>query len=292
MANSNKALSAKVAAAGSAMVPSGFEHNIKGWYAANRKRILALVGGQEDRAALFIASAFAQVNKIPQLLECKPETFYQCLIYSMGTNLLPGPTAECYYIPYGRDATFIPGYQGLVKLAYNGGFVTRITGHVVWEADEFDYNPATEEIMHRPFRGPQKERGQRIAAYVNIKNRFGENQPMVKYAEFIEGIKARSRGAKSKFSPWNSQYPSDIDAMWLKTVFKQAAKWIPKSATPSAVHLGRAIELDNQSDTGDSIAVDLLSDELQSVKEDIMEIAPVPENEKHTSEYKGDPENM
>lgn len=274
MAQGNKELSAKLNKAGAAMVPAAFESNVKSFYAQNRKRILALVGGDEQRAALYIASAFAECNKLPELLNCTPESFYHCLILSMGTSLLPGPMAECHFIPFKNnnktEATFIPGYQGLVKLAYNSGFVRRISGHIVWEADEFEYNPATEEIYHRPFQGPEKDRGKRIGAYVVIKNRFGEPIPTYKTAEFIEGIKARSRGAKSSFSPWNSKYPSDVDAMWLKTVFKQAAKWIPKASNQSGLLLGRAIEVDNSADTGEPLAASLLSDDVKAIEHDIM----------------------
>ncbi len=257
------------------MIPSALEHNVKVWYAGNRKRLLSLVGGDEQRAALFIASAFAQINRIPQLMECTPESLYQCMILSMGCNLLPGPMHECYFLPF-RDgksgtsiATFVPGYEGLVKLAYNSGFVTRIGGHIIWEADEFDYDPAEERIHHRPFRGPDKDRGKRIGVYTTIKNRFGEVQPTVKFAEFVEGIKSRSRASKSSFSPWNSEHSSDVDAMWLKTCFRQAVKWIPKSAKAEALQLGKAIELDNQADGAEAVTAELLSDETAHVMEQL-----------------------
>lgn len=271
MSVDTKELSSRLAAQGAAMVPSGFEHEVKAWYAANRKRLIALVGGQEDRVALFIASAFAQVNKIPALLQVKPETFFQCVIHAMGTNLLPGPMQECVFVPFKNECTFIPMYQGLCKLAYNGGFATRISAHVVWEADVFDYDPANETILHQPFRGPEKDRGKRVAAYATILNRYGVHQREVRFAEFIESIKSRSRAAKSEYSPWNSQFPSDIDAMWCKTVFRQAVKWVPKSASPVALQMARALELDNGADTGEYTSA-LLSDDLLDVQKSVMQI--------------------
>lgn len=273
MAENNRALSANISKASGAMIPSSFSHEVGAWYKNNASRIDGLAGGK-SRVSLFVTAAFAQINKVPELLNCKLETFYSCLIHAMGCNLLPGPMGECYFIPFGNEAVFIPSYQGLVKLAYNSGFVTRITGHVVWSADEFDYNPATEEIFHRPFRGPEKDRGERIAAYIIIKNRFGEVQPMVKYAEFINSIKARSKGAKSKYSPWNSEYSSDVDAMWLKTVFKQAAKWIPKSTTPVGLQMAKAIEQDNQADSENVISANILSEELEHVQREVLEMKP------------------
>jgi len=274
MADSTKALSTKLATAGAPMVPAAFESNVKNWYKVNRRRILAMVGGQEDRVALYIASAFAQVNRIPKLLECSPESFFECLIYSMGTSLLPGPMQECVFVPFAGKATFVPMYQGLVKLAYNSGFVTRVAGHVVWEADKFEYDPAEEKIYHRIAECPEKDRGQRIAAYTTIKNRFGEILPMVKSAEFIQSIKNRSKAAKSSDSPWNSPHPSDVDAMWLKTCFKQAAKWVPKSSSPVGLQLGRALELDNLADTEEAITSPLLGDDIDRIKQDVIDVAP------------------
>lgn len=271
MATSNADLSAKLAARGAAMVPSGFEQNVKGWYAANRKRLVALAGGSEDKAALHIAAAFAQVNRIPKLIECTPESIYHCILFSLGTGLLPGPMQECVFIPFSNVATFVPMYQGLVKLAYNSGFVTRISGHVIWEADEFDYDPATETIHHRLFSGPEAKRGNRIGAYCVIKNRYGEIQPTVRFAEFVESIKARSKAAKSSDSPWNSKYPGDVDSMWLKTVFKQAAKWVPKSATPQGLAFGQALELDNRADSGDDSKTLDLPEELGEVAQKILD---------------------
>lgn len=268
MASDNKQLASNISKANKAMVPAAFEHDVKQWFAANQKTLKAMAGGDIRKAALHMAATFSQVNKIPQLLECKPETLQQCIIYSITMGLLPGIMNECYFLPFRNkgqmEATFIPGYQGLVKLAYNSGFVTRVTAHVVWSADDFDYDPAEEKIYHRPFRGLEKDRGERIGAYCCIKNRFGEIQPTVKWAEFINGIKKRSKASGSSFSPWNSDHPSDVDAMWLKTVFKQAAKWIPKSSSPQGLALGRALHLDDMADTGDQ-AANLLSDELADV---------------------------
>lgn len=265
MAESTKELSKKLAIAGASMVPSAFENHIKCWYAANRKRAIAWTGS-EKRAALFIAGAYAQVNKIPELLSCTPESFQQCLVYSMGMNLLPGPMGECYFIPYKKTATFIPGYQGLVKLAFNGGFVTKIHGHVVWENDEFDYNPAFDLIHHKIFKGAHKDRGKRIGVYAAIKNIHGETQFTYMNAEDIAGIKARSRGAASSFSPWNSEHSGDVDAMWLKSALKRGIKLTVKDSERNFTgQLARAIEIDNQSDGGAEPGVSMLPEDIETI---------------------------
>lgn len=269
MAESNAELSTKLQKAGAPMVPLAFKGQVTSWYVANRKTVINMAGS-EERAALFISAFFAQVNRVPKLMECKPESLWQCLIYSLGTNLMPGPMAEAYYLPFKGEAVFVPSYQGLMKLMYNSGFVTRITGHVVREKDQFSYNLATEEISHIPASGTAKERGRRIGAYVVIKNIHGESMPLYKDAEFIEGIKARSPSGGSQYSPWNSTFDSDVDAMWLKTVIRQAAKWVPKNSSPQGVQFSRAIELDDHE--GAAIeSTNLLEEDVENIKKSIIE---------------------
>lgn len=268
MAESNAALSTKLQVAGAPMVPAAFDNQVKGWYQANRKKVVSMAGGSEERAALFISAFYAQVNRVPKLMECKPETLWQCLIYSLGTNLMPGPMAEAYYIPFAGEAVFVPSYQGLMKLMYNSGFVTRITGHVVREHDVFSYNMATEEIFHAPGRGSTKDRGQRIGAYVIIKNIHGEIIPIFKDAEFIQGIRDRSPAARSAQSPWNSKFDSDVDAMWLKTVVRQAAKWVPKNSSPQGAMFSKALELDDNEGKIETAA--LLDEDVETIKQSVL----------------------
>lgn len=274
-------VAARLQKAGAPVIPRSFESLTRDWYAYNRKRILAMVGGQESNAALYIAMAFEQVNRIPDLMQCTPDSFFQCLICSMGTSLLPGFMQECTFLPFRENknnrslATFVPMYQGLVRLCFNSGFVHKIIANVVWEADEFSYDDGEDVLIHHIFRGPQKDRGQRIGAYSKIKNCYGEWQIKYMTAEQVETIKGRSRGAKSSHSPWNSQYPDDVDQMWIKTPFKRAAKWVSKSPTPRGLQFGRALELDNMSDADLPISPALLSDDIESVKETI--ILPQPQ---------------
>ena len=137
--------------------------------------------------------------------------------------------------------------------------------------DEFDYNLATEQISHRPAKGGRKARGRRVGAYTVVKNVHGEILPLYKDAEFIESIKSRSPSSKSRFSPWNSKHETDIDAMWLKTVVRQAAKWVPKSSTPQGVAYGKAVELE-ATDGGliDIEDAQILTDDIDVIKEEVL----------------------
>ena len=277
MASSNEELKNKIALANKSIVPLNFENQVKQWYIANKKKVLAWTGS-EKKAALFIASAFSECNRIPKLLECTQQSFLTCLVYSMGTNLLPGPMQQCCFLPFSNkgkmEAVFVPMYQGLVTLAYNSGFVTNIWGHVVYEADvesgAFVFNQATNELKHDFNWTPRKERGVRVGAYSAIKNIHNEVKYELLTAEQVLSVKNRSKAAKSSFSPWNSEYDDDIDQMWIKTAFRRNVKWIKKDADSESSKLGRALQLDYQADVDSEPPIELLADEIEEVTEKLL----------------------
>ena len=246
MATDNKELASRLHKAGAPMVPSAFYNEVGSWYIANKKQILALTRSQEE-ASRFIANAFTSINKIPKILECRRESFFECLLQSMTLNLSPGPLQECVYLPFKEICTFVPMYPGLLKLIYNTRMVKRITSKVVYECDEFKHHEGSNErIDYCSYKGEDRHTYQRIGAYTIIENIFGGELITYRDAKFINGIKARSPAASSSFSPWNSKYPSDVDAMWVKTTIRQAAKYVPKSP-----QLAKALQLSDQAESGE-----------------------------------------
>lgn len=256
MAIDNAQLEKRVmSASGRALVPDGFRKDAGAWFVANEKTILGLVGTREE-ATLFFSAAFTMVNRIPKLLDCRRETFFNCLLHSMTTGLYPGPMQECVYIPFKDEAVFVPMYQGLVRLIYNSGQVKNVRAHVIWEADEFDYQAGSvERIIHKPSFKSHAERGRRVGVYCVIENRFGGAHIEFLPAERVDGIRARSKAAKSSESPWNSSHPDDVDWMWKKSAIKQASKMIAKSR-----RLAIALDLDNQADREDPAAKPVLDE--------------------------------
>lgn len=47
---------------------------------------------------------------------------------------------QAYLIPFGKEVTLIPGYKGLMDLAYRSGRVTNIYAEVVCENDQFTFS--------------------------------------------------------------------------------------------------------------------------------------------------------
>jgi len=243
MNNPNAKLSQDLAKAGAKMTKLGFDDLAANWFRDNFKRLKNLCGDEESARKIFLL-ALNVAAKSPQLLQCTFESFAQCIMTSCEMKLYPGPIQQCAYVPFRNnktgkyEATFMPMYQGLVKLAFNSGFVRDVQAAVVYEKDDFDFSKGTSKYLkHKPFLG--EDRGERTCCYSVIETAYGHHFE-VRGMDFVDRIKGRSKASGSDFSPWNTN-PDDYDAMACKTLFKQAAKWVPKS-----VELQQAIDLDNQ----------------------------------------------
>ncbi|WP_298442460.1 recombinase RecT [Gordonia sp. (in: high G+C Gram-positive bacteria)] len=171
-----------------------------------------------DRMARIATTVLRQT---PQLARCTPESFLGALLTASQLGLEPGPLGEAYLVPYGREVTFIPGYRGLVKLAWQSGTIKSFNAHVVYENDEFDYSYGLEpHLTHKPARG---DRGKPTEVYAAAVFKDGGSVFEVMSVEDVEAIRRRSRAGTN--GPWKT----DWSAMARKTVVKQLAKWMPLS---------------------------------------------------------------
>lgn len=173
-----------------------------------------------DRMARIATTVLRQT---PALARCTPESFLGALMTASQLGLEPGPLGEAYLVPYGQTATFIPGYRGLVKLAYQSGMVATVAAHIVHQADDFDYSLGLDPFLtHKP--ALVDDPGPVIAAYAMVKFKDGASNFEVMSVSQIDAIRKRSKASGS--GPW----VSDWEAMARKTVLKRLSKWMPLSS--------------------------------------------------------------
>ncbi|AKF14407.1 RecT-like ssDNA annealing protein [Mycobacterium phage Phayonce] len=162
------------------------------------------------------------LKQTPALARCTPASFLGALMTASQLGLEPGPLGESYFVPYGKDVTFIPGYRGLIKLARNSGLLVDIWAEIVYANDEFKYTLGLHrDLQHVPATG---DRGKPIYVYAAAKLKDGGTPFVVMTHAEVEAIRARSRAGKN--GPW----VTDWNAMAKKTAVKQLAKWLPLSA--------------------------------------------------------------
>ena len=222
--------------------------------------------------------ALSAATKRPQLLDCEPNTFIQAMLECATLGLEPEVAGQCWILPYGKVATFIAGYRGLLQLAWRSGELATMGAEVVYEKDLFKYTKYPPNLEHVPHR--EADRGDMVAAYAYATLKNGGEMWVVMERFEIEAIKKRSPAAKSTSSPWNSK--DDEHWMWKKTALRQLLKFLPMS-----VEVQRVLDNDERADTGLPQNFDIPLDPKNEVKTP----APAEEGKKTEEPKRGSARN-
>jgi recombination protein RecT len=207
--------------------------------------------------------ALTVLRQTPKLGECTPESFLGALMTCAQTGLEPGPLGEAYLVPYGNTVTFIPGYKGLISLAWRSGRVKSITAETVHEHDAFTFRKGLDPVLEHDW-SLTEERGKPIAWYAAATLKDGGSAFVVMSRTDVEAIRKRSRAKDS--GPWVTDY----DAMAKKTCIRQLAKFLPLSIEfAQAVNADSTVRVSTAPD-----ALDDLTFDGEVVKRDTGEIAP------------------
>ncbi|HUT86601.1 MAG TPA: recombinase RecT [Candidatus Heimdallarchaeota archaeon] len=168
---------------------------------------------------------YSEVTRNPRLADCTIESICGVAMACAQVGLEPGPTAQAYVIPYGKEATFQLSYRGLLTLAQNSEKIIGVSGAVVYSKDTvFEFDEGSDAFV-RYQRTMDAERGEPVCAFASLKTAGGGNIVRVMSVPQIE--KHRQRFSKDKRD--NSAWSTDWDEMAIKTVLKKAAKWAPVS---------------------------------------------------------------
>ena len=100
-----------------------------------------------DRMCRLALTAFSTNKK---LQNCSMQSIAACVMTSSQLGLEIGVNGQAYMIPYGTEATFVPGWKGLIDLVNRAGKSSVWTG-AVFEGDFFDWQLGDSPFCtHRP----------------------------------------------------------------------------------------------------------------------------------------------
>lgn len=203
------------------------------------KTVTSYYAGNRDEAQRFMAAAIEYVRRVPKLLDCDRTSLVMAFVQSAQFHFMPsGVGGEAYIIPYGREAKFQLGYQGLVTLLYRTNKIVGLTAKIIYANDAFEYEEGLDaRLVHKPAMFG-KPRGEAIGVYTVAQMRGGTKTFQVMDRDAVMGIKELSKAKNVKDSPWNSDKDPEM-WMWKKTCLIQHAKLLPKTA-----ELQQAIEKD------------------------------------------------
>lgn len=224
--------------------------------------------GKEKLADKIISNFYFLCRKNPSALaQWSPSSVVEALTKCCQWELVPDGIQACL-IPYGKELTFQPMYQGLLELAYRTGIFKSIVANVVYAGDLFEYDIGGDCYIKHQLDLVGK-RDTPIAVYADV--RLSTGGRMVKVMT-IKEIKKIQNAAKNK-SVWNQYW----DQMAIKTVIKQVFKLCPKSeGLADLVAYDNALEQDFERgiDTSKSAKLNALlgteskADELASEQDD------------------------
>lgn len=192
-----------------------------------------------------VAQMQKYLHENPKLMEATPASIFWSFVHAAEIGLSVGNFfGEGYVIPYRKKgqmrAQFIPGYRGLIKLAYQSTLVSLISAHVIYEADTFDVDfGRDQEVVCKPALGMQHP-GSVVAAYCKIRLSTGATKHDVLPVWRLEAIRRSAPGSSDQGSPWNTH----TDEMYRKTVLRHALKDAPKST-----EVDRALRLAEQEES-------------------------------------------
>lgn len=213
-----------------------FEQSLESYYKGNK-----------NEALKFKTSIIDYVRAAPKLLECDRISLLSAFAKSAQFRFMPSNVGgECYILPYGSQAKFQLGYQGIITLLFRTGKISTITSHIINANDIFEYEEGLDaKLVHKPAMFG-KAKGDAIGVYTVVTMTDGNKSFKVMDKEGVMGIKKLSKAQSSKESPWNSDKDPEL-WMWKKTCLIQHAKLLPKTE-----EIIEAIGRDNEVEAGET----------------------------------------
>lgn len=178
-------------------------------------------GGKPDR---IIQSAVFQITSNPALSNCTAKSVIGCVLNSSLLGVNPA-LKQCFFIPYGDQATFQLSYTGLIALARRSGMVLDVYAQVVRRKDRFEVAHGTDrKIVHIPDLTDTSE--DFTAVYAVVKYTNGGTEFFVMTSDQVEKRRMKSktqRGAPAGvWLEWKEE-------MWKKTALRALLKTAPLS---------------------------------------------------------------
>lgn len=175
----------------------------------------------------------------PKLADCDVTSLFAAVIQAAQLGLEPGLNGRAYIIPYGNQATFVPGWKGLVELANRSGRASAWTA-AVYEGDEFDWQLGSDPyVKHKPMGEDDPEKITHVYAVGRVK---GSDYPAIEVWTIGKVWKHRDRFNKVG----KRHYSFEHHEMYArKVVLLQVLKYLP--STPE---LEAAIILNDHAEIG------------------------------------------
>lgn len=197
------------------------------------------------------------------LLEADRNSLIAAIMTSAVLGLEPdGVTGQGYLVPFKGKVQFIPGYKGLISLAFNSGFA--LTGTIIRANDTFSYQEGSDpHIRHAP--AFNADRGAIVGAYAVARSSSAPHvQTIMGMDELLKARDGSSGYQFAKSKGYKSPWIDDLEAMCRKTPIRRLGGNLP-------LNVQKAMALEQQHDLGN---VATITPEGSIVQEDGSQVLP------------------
>ncbi len=185
-----------------------------------------------------IRTVMMSVQRTPKILNCTRQSIFNAAMTFGVLGLeVDGVTGQGYILPFKDNAQPVVGYKGYNTIGARSRL--SITGEVVRESDEFDYQLGTGAFVHhKPKLGNQ---GRIIAAWAQAEAR--DRPPIISILglDDLELVRKASPGAKMSDSPWRDP-GIGLPAMYSKTAKRRLARSTPLVLERPEFHLAARMD--------------------------------------------------
>lgn len=184
-----------------------------------------------------IRTIVISAQRLPKLLECDRQSLFNAAMSAACLGLeVDGVTGQAYLIPFKGRAQLVVGYKGYNTLAARSGIT--ITGAVVREGDEFDYQLGSAAFVRHK---PKGSKGRITHAWACAQSMDRPAVVEVLDIDELMAVKGKSPGAARSDSPWND--PSiGFPAMCQKTAKRRLARSMPLNVMQQAARMDEAVD--------------------------------------------------
>jgi recombination protein RecT len=201
----------------------------------NYGALLAQAAPKHISAERLIQVAGTVISRNPKLAKCTVPTLLGGVLNAsiLGLELTP-QLGQAYLVPFKNnktgnyEATFMIGFKGYLKLAWQSDMIKSISAHEVYECDDFEYQLGTDPYLkHIPGNPDEQSLKNIIGAYATVEFTNGGKTFVYLPKKEVMKRKNKSKGANSEFSPWLTE----PEAMYRKSAIRALSTYLPLSTT-------------------------------------------------------------
>ena len=190
---------------------------------ASLRRLQAVAASMINPRHL-VSVALSAISQNKALMTCSQESLFLALAKCAITGLEPDGQMAAI-VPYGKVATFVPMYMGLIDLCHRSGKVVDIDVNPVFEGDDFAFQYGTKGFLHHVPCGGGEDPGKLTHVYTLVTYPNGIVKFKVTSRKQCEAARKRSPSGNSPKSAW----VTDFVPMCCKTGIRRHYKTLPKS---------------------------------------------------------------